>query len=421
MTEKPRLLFVSPVFLFPTDAGGKIRTTNVLRGMKGGAFHIILASPALPGQIERHHTEISSVCDEFVHWPGQQRGRLFQLLRPLALLSKDPASIVADFSSTGARCIAEQLGRCDMLVVDFIHAAILVPSAFPVPSAVFTHNVEAKIFERHVKFARTALSRMIWRDQLTKMRRFEGTQLKRFTAVIAVSDGDKSAFHDDYGIAECRTIPTGVDLDFFSYDRPPRPANEAKLVFVGSMDWRANIDAIEYFMDDIWPLIATQRPQCTMAVVGRTPPGWLMARARERKLPWSFSGFVDDVRPFVRDADVYVLPLRIGGGTRIKVYEAMAIGCPMVSTSIGVEGLPLTKEDHYLDSDDPADFAGKVVRLLDNPDDAHDLSVRARDFVSMNFGAQEAAKIFEQICRDALAQPVLATETMTVEAVYSST
>lgn len=421
MRAKPRLLFVSPVFLFPTDAGGKIRTTNVLRGLKGGAFHITLASPALPGQLERHQTEISSVCDEFVHWPGQQRGRLFHLLRPLALMSKDPASIVADFSAPGAHCIAGQLGHCDLLVVDFIHAAILVPSAFPVPSVVFTHNVEAKIFERHVKFAKTAFSRMIWRDQLTKMRRFEGTQLKRFTAVIAVSDGDKSAFRDDYGVTECRTIPTGVDLDFFRYDRPPRPANGAKLVFVGSMDWRANIDAIEYFMDDIWPLIVTQLPHCTMTAVGRTPPSWLVARARERGLPWSFSGFVDDVRPFIRDADVYVLPLRVGGGTRIKVYEAMAIGCPMVSTSIGVEGLPLTDEDHYLSADDPADFAGKVVRLLNNPDVAQDLSVRARDFVNMNFGAQEVAKIFERICYEALALPARVANPMTVDTEYSST
>src|SRR4026208_2082102 len=102
------------------------------------------------------------------------------------------------------------------------------------------------------------------------------------------------------------------------------------------MDWMANIDGIEYFMEQVWPEVARVRPDTKFVVVGRQPPAALVERAAARGLNWEFTGFVDDVRPYVRRAHVYVIPLRVGGGTRIKVYEAMALGCPVVSTRLGV-------------------------------------------------------------------------------------
>src|SRR6266850_1139501 len=125
-------------------------------------------------------------------------------------------------------------------------------------------------------------------------------------------------------------------------------------------------------------------------------------RDRGRKLDWEFTGFVDDVRPFVHNAQVYVIPLRVGGGTRIKVYEAMAMGYQVVSTRIGIEGLPVEHDRHYLEADSPDSMAAAVLSLLDDRERRARLSLQARKYVEENMSARRAARVFEQICLRAL-------------------
>ncbi|MDR3437876.1 glycosyltransferase [Telmatospirillum sp.] len=407
MTGRPRLLFVSPQFLFPTDAGGKIRTTNILRGMKGGEFEITLVSPATQAQLTTFAAELAGVCDHFVSWPLHPRGRLFFVQRLLSLVSDLPASVSADRSRDGTRVIEGLLAQQpDVVVVDFVHATVLMPRKLAMPSIVFTHNVEAEIFKRHVNYAKNGVMRRVWQDQYRKMLAFEQASLLSFDTVIAVSERDDAFFRDEYGVRDGRVIPTAVDLDFFHY-RGDDPRNAVKpqgghIVFTGSMDWRANIDAIEYFMDDIWPLVSSVRPDAHVSVVGRNPPKALVAAAAQRGLPWKFTGFVDDVRPYVYDADAYVIPLRVGGGTRIKVYEAMAMGCPVLSTGIGVEGLPVEDGRHYLRADAPQAFADGLLHLLANPQEGRRLAKAAHEFVSNRFGAPQVARVFEGYCRETL-------------------
>ena len=144
------------------------------------------------------------------------------------------------------------------------------------------------------------------------------------------------------------------------------------------------------------------RPNARFVVVGRQPPAALVERATARGLNWEFTGFVDDVRPYVRRAHVYVIPLRVGGGTRIKVYEAMALGCPVVSTRIGVEGLPVEDARHFVAADRPADMASSILSLLERNDERSRLSAAARGFVEDRVSTASAAKVFEQICQHAL-------------------
>lgn len=400
MNTRPSLLFVSPRFLFPVDSGGKIRTTQILRGMKGGTFRILLASPADPELVRTHREELDAICDEFTFWPAPENGLLRKIARASFLASSLPIPVRTDLSRPARHVVQQALAvKPDVVVFDFLHSAVLAPARLPMPSVLFTHNVEAEIFHRHCETTQNPLSRALWRNQARKMVAFEKAALARFDVVVAVSERDAGKFKAEYGCKDTFVIPTGVDTDHF---RHVGSAERNDIVFCGSMDWLANQDAIRYFMDEIWDAISTEVPGAQLKVVGRSPPEGLVKEAGRRSLPWQFTGFVDDVRDHVAGAAVSIIPLRIGGGTRLKAYESMAMGPVVVSTSIGMEGLPVIDGLHCLIADKPQQFAMAVAHLLKDREQQRRISTAARAFVEESCGYRAAARAFEAACQKAM-------------------
>ena len=394
--SRPELLVVSPRFLFPLDQGGKIRTANILRCMQGGAFRTTLASPA-PIDVERFAPDIAGVCDRFLSWPETRASRVRRMLA--GLVDPLPVAVAADRSAAGQRVVAAALAaRPDVVLVDFPHAAVLLPRRLQVPSVLFTHNVEAEIFERHAAVAR-GIWRPVWHSQARRMRRFEGSALRGFTTVVAVSERDREALVRSYQLTRVERIDTGVDLEFYGPGPPvpAAPADGGTVVFTGAMDWRANIDGVTFLLDEVWPLVRRARPRARAVIVGRNPPETLVARAAAMGADWRFTGFVDDIRPFVAEAHAYAIPLRVGSGTRIKAFEAMAMGRPVVSTRVGVEGLEVVAGEHLLIADDAPAFAQALLRLLDRPQEGAALSAAARALVEARFSWAHVARQFEAI------------------------
>lgn len=390
--NRPILLFVSPRFLFPLDEGGKIRTTGILRAMKGGAFEIVLASPA-PPDAHRYRADIEGICDRFASWSRPPMGRARRLL---AFAGRLPVSVASDRSAAGRKVVARELAAHPAVaVVDFPHAAVLAPNALPVPSAMFTHNVETEIFERHAAVARGAW-KSVWQREAAKMRAFEEAALRRFDTVIAVSARDGRVLAERFGLSNVAVIDTGVDLDFYAF-HPPDESNET-VVFSGAMDSRSNIDGIEFLMNEVWPLLAAARPQARMLVVGRNPPSALVARAERQGLPWRFTGFVNDVRPHVLAGAVSVIPLRVGSGTRLKAFEAMALGRPVISTRLGVEGLAVQPGIHFVAAETAGEFAAAVAGLLGDAAQRRRLAKAARALLEERFSWAQVGRQFEAIC-----------------------
>ena len=401
--NKPRLAFVSPSFLFPNNTGGRIRTTNILRGLKGGAFDVTLLGPASANECDTWKAALTDVCDRFVPWkPARTRPRW---MRAIDLLSDLPVNVTTDRTRVALAAVRSTLANevFDAVVFDFVHAAVLLPHATRAATVCFTHNVEAEIFARHASQASNPVLRLMWTSQRAKMQRFEREALNRFDSVVAVSERDARHFIDRYGLAHVATIPTGVDLSFFAWNAPREPdlQQSPTVVFIGSMDWAPNIDGVRFFVDEVWPQVRRAMPTAEFVVVGRKPPASLLDHCRA--IPGvSFTGFVDDVRPYVKQAQVSVIPLRVGGGTRIKAFEAMAMGCPVVSTSIGIEGLDVQDGEHFLCRDDAAAQAAAVLQLLADAALRTALSQRARRCVEERFGHRVAARAFEDACLAAL-------------------
>lgn len=407
MTAKRSLLFIAPWPLFPADSGGKLRTADILKYLNKLDFSVTLLSPALDdaGLAEQEKAEI---CDRFIPWPATERGRFFNLTRLLNLFSELPIPVATDRSAAARRAIANALGTSPaIVVVDFVHTHVLMPDRLHVPSVLFTHNVESEIFERHANVAANPLLRAVWRNQYDKMVRFEASALKAYDRVVSVSERDSDIFVSRYGLPRdrVRDIATGLDLERYTYRNDTRDvsADGGHLVFTASMNSAANIDAVEWFMDDVWPLLRDRRPNLEFKVAGRNPPPGLVKRAAEKGYNWTFTGAVPSVEPFVHDADLYVIPLRVGGGTRLKVIEAIAMGTPLVSTDIGVEGIELIDGEHYARANTPAEFAERIDGMLADRTGRHALSHSAYRHVSDRFGMASITKQFQAICHEAIA------------------
>ncbi len=401
-SARPRLLFISPTFLFPNNTGGRIRTTNVLRGLKNGRFDITLTGPASVGQQQQWADSIASVCDRFVPWgPAPSLPRW---ARAIDLCRSIPVNVAADRTGAAIAAVHGLLARerFDVVVFDFVHAAVLRPKYVHAATVCFTHNVEAEIFGRHAIQAANPLMRGIWLSQHRKMLRFEREELRRFTTVVAVSERDAQCFRAHCGLHSVETIPTGVDLDYFAWQEPPPvdADHPPQVVFTGSMDWAANVDGMSHFLQQVWPLVVSRQRDARLTIVGRDPPASLLQQSKSLS-GVTCTGFVPDVRPYVRAAHAAVIPLRVGGGTRIKAFEAMALGCPVVSTAIGIEGLDVVPNEHYLLRDSAEDQADAVLQMLTDGECRNALSRRARACVEQRFGHRVAAQVFEDICERA--------------------
>jgi len=250
--------------------------------------------------------------------------------------------------------------RFDVAVCDFLHSTLNFPKTLETPTALFQHNVETLLWKRRVEFERTWIDRIVAKYELAKMVRYEPQQARRFHHVIAVSERDRQTMSGMVDPSNISVVPTGVDLSKYQYDPELRP-RAPLVVFIGSMDWQPNIDGVEFFCQQIWPRVVAEVPEAHFRVVGRNPhPRVQKLRSESVEV----TGTVPSVIDHLREAAVIVVPLRIGGGTRIKIYEGMAMGKATVATTVGAEGLDVKNGRDILLEDDPSDFAKGIVALL---------------------------------------------------------
>jgi sugar transferase (PEP-CTERM/EpsH1 system associated) len=390
-----KILWVKSDFLHPTTKGGHIRTLEMLRRLhrEHEIHYVAFADAAQPEGVERSK-EYATRAYPVPFRPPSRRSPRF-LGRVLAgLVSPMPVSLDA-YRSSRMQSLIEDLRRgerFDALVCDFLTPAVNIPAIEDF--VVFQHNVETAIWRRHAEHAADPFRRWYFGRQARVMFEYERAICRCARHVIAVSEADAAQFRESFGVASVSAVPTGVDLDYFR--RPAAPAAVADLVFVGSMDWMPNIQGVRFFLEHVWPLIRRRRPECTLAIVGRQPPASLEALAGAPS-GIRVTGTVDDVRPYLWGSLVSIVPLYIGGGTRLKIYEAMAAGVPVVSTTVGAEGLDVEHPRDIRIADTPQDFAAQCLELLDDTERRAALAQAALELMAGRFSWERAAGRFAEI------------------------
>ena len=387
-----RILFVTQIVPYPPHGGVLQRGFNLLRELGRThdvhllAFHHPDELP--PGEaVQRSRAELGKFCsavEYFELWPKKSPAHKFFGLG-LAAMHPAPFSVLAQRNRRLSQRIAE-LCRSDrtpqIIHLDTVALAPYAASCQGIPTVLAHHNIESQLMQRRAEHERGALQRQYVELQALRLRRYEAQVCGRFPLNITVSDADAAMLGEICPGVRTVVIPNGVDTDYF---RPRWGSETPALVFTGGMNMFANRDAVEWFLGNVWPLVKSQVPAIRFYAIGQRPsPRVLEAAARDGCI--HAPGHVPDVRPWVEKAAIYVVPMRVGGGTRLKVVDAMAQGKAIVSTTLGAEGIEGQDGVHFVLADEARDFADRIIELIGRPDERRRLGEAARTRAESHYG-----------------------------------
>jgi sugar transferase (PEP-CTERM/EpsH1 system associated) len=388
-----KILWVKTDFLHPTTGGGQIRTLETLKRLhQRHEIHFAALDLPAPGEGLRHSSEYCSRAYAVPHpFPSQSGPRHWANLS-MGLWTNLPVSM-RRYRSLGLLNQVERLTRLerfDAIVCDFLASASNIPELGR--AVLFQHNVESLIWKRHAKNGPSPWHRAYARDQYDRMLRYEAKVCRAAKKIIAVSAADAGSIRALHGAARVAFVPTGVDVEYFT--PPPAIAKEQDLLFLGAMDWRPNIDGVSWFVRRVLPLLRGRRPDCTLAIVGRRPTAEVCELARNDKRI-HVTGTVEDVRPYLWQSALSIVPLRIGGGTRLKIYEAMAAKVPVISTAVGAEGLDVRDGENIAIADSAEQFADRCLALLADREARAGMAAKAWEMVAACYSWEVVSRQFE--------------------------
>jgi len=369
-----KILALTSRLPYPPREGHQLRSWHMLRALAKQHEVTLLSfvrdddAPGAAGPLRDAVAQL-----EMFPIPSEQsRASLgFSLAR--GLLGSNPFVVEKYASTDMRRRIAELLSHADIVHVDMLPLASLIGPT-RVPMVLNAHNVEHELLQRRIDIETRPLHRAFLRTQVARLRRFETMVCRRAARILACSETDAQQLSAIAPQTPITVVPNGVDTQAIPVSNEPPRAN--RMIFVGQMSWFPNRDGVVWFLDEILPRIVRARPDAQFALVGKNAGLHVPASLAPNV---QLLGFVDDLVPVMQEAAVYIVPLRAGSGTRLKVLEAMAFGKAIVTTHIGSEGIALDDGDHAIYADSADDFAAAVVRVMDDPALAERLGRRARE------------------------------------------
>jgi polysaccharide biosynthesis protein PslH len=387
---------------YPPTAGNRIRTLNLLVRL---ARHHQITFVARRGDPEETRQAIAYLGDHGIrtlvvdHSVPRKSGPAFYARLGANLLSPLPYSVASHFSAPLRRAVRSLAARDTFDIwqaesTPYFPVLDVVPAA---PRLIVAHNVESQIWARYFAAETHPARRWYVGQQWRKYERYERRTLTRATRVVAVSPEDARLIREHFGCNRVEVVDNGVDRAYFEAVAAERREFN-RILFLGGFDWRPNLDAVSLLLDRIFPEVRVAEPSARLDLVGRRPPESLVRRAAAME-GVELHADVPDVRPYLARSGAMVVPLRIGGGSRLKILEALATGLPVVSTRIGAEGLALVAGRDYIAADEPGDLAQALVAHVRDPGPGLAMARRGRLLVLERYDwdtlAGELGRIWE--------------------------
>ena len=417
-----KVLFLSPTLPFPLTDGGRIRVFNLLKQVSQKCEVTLLALETLPTDAENiAHLERFGIQVHLVPHGGELPPvSLGTILR--AFLKRVPIT-VARYNVPAYRQKFKELVATETF--DLVHYEMFHVAQFhtetDLPSLLSQQNVDSAIWRRLCQETANPLRKCLYWTQQRAFERYERLINPKFDIVTCASEIDKQAFQRTSAESRFVIIPNGVDIEDYQPDSTPvgessrsRPpvgetsgldaigldAHEPHLIYIGSMDWYPNEDAVTFFADEVLPRIHEKLPNVQFSAVGGNPSPRVQKLAENPQI--LVTGRVPEIKPYFARATVFVVPLRIGSGTRLKILEALAMGKAVVSTTVGAEGLDLGIGEEILIADAPKAFAEAVLRLLTDASLRRKLGEKGRARVERDYDwrsiGEKLLRLYESLC-----------------------
>lgn len=394
-----RILWLAPRIAYPPDTGGTIVTYYLLQHLAARGHNLTV----WPISEARGTPQLGEGIELFPRtFPVPRQHSLGCLL--LSTLTARPYAISRYLDRTASQEIAKALGRSyyDVVQVDHLHLAeygLAIYKRKQLPRVLLVHNVESVLWERLANVEPHLVKKAFWKHQARKLRRYETTMLSHYDAVVALSPIDAARLQELCPCAHVVAIPPGVDDGLFhSLDIAEEPYSVA---FLGPLDWWPNADGARWFCREVWPTVKTRVPQARCYIVGRHPPTDLLSYTHQDVI---LTGYVPDVSRIIACASVFVVPIRIGSGVRLKILHALAMGKAVVTTSVGCEGLKLVDGTHVWVADTAWEFADRVSALLQDPAARRRLGEAGVQYVRAQHRWPDAAEALEALYQRLCAQ-----------------
>ena len=382
-----RILLLTPQLPYPPQQGTSLRNLHILRALtkRHEVTLLSFAEDERPADI----APLSELAQVLPPVPVPQRTTGRRLRQLLTTRAPDMALRLRSEAFGAALAAALRATPFDAVQIEGIELAWTIPivraSGGATRVVLDCHNAETELQRRTLRGDRSRPARwpaaVYSAIQVGRLARFEREALAAADGVIAVSEEDRQQLAALRGHAQPITvIPNVIDVAAYRWEGPVAEECRFDLVFTGKMDYRPNVDGVLWFAETIWPLVRRQRPETTWAIVGQRPHPRLDGLREQPGI--TMTGRVEFVQPYLAGAKVYVLPLRIGSGTRLKLIESLAAGCAVVSTTIGAEGFALDDGREAILADTPEAFAAAVLTLLADPARRMVMGKNAREFAA---------------------------------------
>jgi glycosyltransferase involved in cell wall biosynthesis len=405
-----KILFLSQIIPYPPHGGVLQRGYNIIReiGKDNDVYLLAFHHPDTINNnelLEESKEQLLEYCSEvhyFKLWPKQSD--FHKLLAFITgFLYPLPFSVLAHKSKAFKEKIEEIIenNNIDIVHIDTVGLSEYKKYVNDVPCIITHHNIESSLMARRSKVESNWLARFYVAKQSQKLREYEARESAKYPVNVMMSKTDSDELKEMSPGVVTTIVPNGVDIDYF---RNQHKKQENAIIYTGGMNMFANKDAVMYLLSDIWPMLKSKIPDIKFYIIGQDPPKELINLSAEDS-GIKVLGYVDDIRPYVAKSAIYVVPLRVGGGTRLKVLDALAQGKAIVSTSIGSEGIDVTDRKNIYLEDTSKGFSDSIIELIHDDEKREELGKQARILAEEKYAwpsiTEELIKAYQKVVHHA--------------------